>query len=66
MALNRPVNRPANGFAIPEGIPDENSRPYKVEFADLSGVKSLYKVSDARPDKTLGIVLLILELYKGE
>jgi hypothetical protein len=54
----------AAGLSIPEGISDENSKPWIVGFDDINGVPYTFKVSSSNPDRALGVVSLILELYQ--
>ena len=54
----------AAGLGIPEGISDENLKPWVVQFDDINGVSYTFKVSSSNPDRALGVVSLILELYQ--
>ena len=54
----------AKGFGIPKRGPDENKNPWIFEFADANGIKRKFTVVEARPDRSLGIVTIILELIK--
>jgi len=52
------------GFSsIPEGIPDESSKPWLVAFDDINGNAYTFKVSEGNPDRAIGIVVCQLELY---
>jgi hypothetical protein len=53
----------ANGVAIPLGIADASSKPWVVEFLDVVGNCCTFKVARTNPDRTLGIVVCILEKY---
>jgi len=55
----------ASGLSLPRGVPRENTRPWVVSFADLAGKVSKFKVVESDPDRTLGVVILHLELYEG-
>ena len=48
---------------IPVGVSDTASRPWLVEFADIGGRPWRFRVSETNPDRTLGLIVLILELY---
>lgn len=48
------------GFAAPTGTVDKHQKPWIVEFDDLTGERVKFAVQDARPDRTLGIVVLVL------
>ncbi len=54
----------AAGFDLPEGIPEASKRPWVVEFDDIDGVGTIWKVRDAKPDRAIGIIVLMLESYK--
>lgn len=54
----------AHGLAIPRGIADQSARPWVVTFADIEGASRTYKVSQAMPDRALGVVTCMLEAYK--
>lgn len=54
----------AAGLAIPVGVSDPKANPWLVEFTDTAGATYRFKVSEARPDRTLGCVLLALEGWK--
>ncbi len=53
----------ANGLAIPEGIVDATSKPWLVTFNDINGNGYTFKVQQSNPDRTLGLVVCILEFY---
>ena len=52
----------AAGLELPKAQPDQSKNPYIFEFADANGVVRKYIVSQASPDRTLGLVTVILEL----
>jgi len=54
----------AKGFALPQGIADSGSKPWIIEFDDISLNPFKFKVAQSNPDRTLGIVSCLLELYK--
>jgi len=51
-------------IGIPQGIADSGSKPWIVEFLDISGCSYKFKVFKTNPDRTLGIVTCILEPYQ--
>lgn len=53
----------AAGLGFPRGIADSDSRPWRVTFNDINGTEHTFKVSEARPDRALGVVVCILEVY---
>lgn len=52
------------GLALPRNIADGASRPWTVRFADIGGKSHLYKVSEAMPDRAVGVVTCLLEAYR--
>lgn len=51
------------GLALPVGIADSGIKPWIVEFDDINGNPYKFKVSQSNPDRALGLVTLLLELY---
>ena len=52
----------AAGFTdLPIAIADKTSLPWVVGFAGLN-----FKVKESRPDRSLGVVSLILEFYRAD
>lgn len=52
------------GLGLPVGIADAGSKPWVVEFNDINGNPYKFKVSQSNPDRALGLVTLLLELYQ--
>lgn len=52
------------GLGIPVGVADSGSKPWVVEFNDINGNPYKFKVSQSNPDRALGLVMLLLELYQ--
>ena len=53
----------AVGLTLPVGIADISSKPWLIQFDDINGNAFTFKVSQSNPDRTLGIVTCLLELY---
>ena len=53
----------AAGLGIPRGIADSDSRPWRVTFEDSAGIEHTFKVAESRPDRALGVVVCLLEVY---
>ena len=51
------------GLGLPRGIANEKSKPWIVEFNDLRGTPHKFKVFQSNPDRTIGMITLILESY---
>lgn len=51
------------GLSIPIGISDGAKKPWLVEFDDSIGGHYVCKVRNSHPDRALGQVVLILELF---
>ena len=54
----------AAGLGLPEGIADATSKPWVIKFDDINGNPFTFKVQRSSPDRALGIVTCVLELYK--
>jgi hypothetical protein len=54
----------AAGLTLPRGIADSGSKPWVVEFDDINGSAYKFKVSQSNPDRALGLVTCLLELYE--
>ena len=52
------------GLGLPKSIADSSKKPWTVEFEDVNGSSFLFKVSESNPDRTLGIVVCMLEAYE--
>lgn len=52
------------GLGLPQGIADTASKPWIVEFNDINGNPFKFKVSQSNPDRALGLVTCVLELYQ--
>ncbi len=51
--------------SLPEGIADASSPPWLAAFAGVSTVSQTYKVKASMPDRTLGVVTMVLEFWNG-
>lgn len=54
----------AAGFDIPVKISDKTKNVWKFEINDINGNPFTYTVAEIPPDRTLGIVNILLEFYK--
>lgn len=54
----------AIGLTLPRGISDSGIKPWVVQFDDINGNPFKFKVSQSNPDRAIGVVNLILELYQ--
>jgi len=52
------------GLGLPRGIADSGSKPWIVEFDDINGNPYKFKVSQSNPDRAIGLVTCLLELYQ--
>ena len=53
----------AAGLTLPRGIADAGIKPWIVQFNDINGNPFTFKVSQSNPDRALGLITLMLELY---
>jgi len=55
----------AAGFTeLPVAVSDSSKKPWTISFNDINGNTYLFKVEQSNPDRALGIVALLLELYE--
>jgi len=54
----------AASLGMPRGSGDTKEKPWTVSFDDSEGNAQTFAVFEARPDKTMGIVVCMLEVYK--
>jgi hypothetical protein len=52
-----------NNLGIPKAIADDTSKPWIVAFDDLRGNTFTFKVKESNPDRTVDLVVCILETY---
>lgn len=51
---------------LPKAEPESGARPWSVVFEDLTAAPTTWKVVEVRPDRALGVVVLLLEAYDAE
>jgi hypothetical protein len=51
------------GKGLPVGIADAASKPWLVVFDDINGTPYTFKVAQSNPDRAIGLVTLLLEIY---
>jgi hypothetical protein len=49
----------------PVGVSDPASRPWVVAFTDVAGHSEKFKVRETIPDRTLGVIVCVLEQWSG-
>lgn len=52
------------GLSLPVGIADSRKKPWVVLFRDINGNNHKFKVAQSNPDRTIGVVSCILEIYQ--
>ncbi|MCH9712754.1 MAG: hypothetical protein K0U20_09040 [Proteobacteria bacterium] len=53
------------GFTeLPKSIADSASKPWLITFDDINGNTNTFKISQSNPDRTIGMIVCILEFYK--
>lgn len=52
------------GLGIPVAVPESSRKPWLVMFDDINGHSHTFKVSEAMPDRAIGIVTCMLETYR--
>lgn len=65
IALNiSSINKAFPGKELPRGIANSSMKPWLVEFYDVNENNHKFKISESNPDRALGIITCILELYE--
>jgi hypothetical protein len=49
---------------FPEAIAETNRNPWIVKFNDINGVPYTFRVVSTEPDRALGLLVCILEIFK--
>ena len=52
------------GLGLPQGTADATQKPWLIAFNDINGNAFTFKVMQSNPDRALGLVSCILELYQ--
>ena len=52
------------GLGLPQGIADAAIKPWLIEFDDINGNPYKFKVQQSNPDRAIGLVTCLLELYE--
>ncbi|MBL9108083.1 MAG: hypothetical protein JNM74_02385 [Myxococcales bacterium] len=52
------------GTGLPSNVVDKGLKPWLVRFADIGGTPHVFKVSQTHPDRTVGVIVCELEVYK--
>lgn len=50
---------------LPTAVPERDRKPWIVTFADVTLAAASWKVVEVRPDRALGVVVLIVEGYRA-
>ncbi len=48
---------------IPRGIADNSMKPWLVDFDGINGLPYKFKIQQSNPDRALGVVTCLLEVY---
>lgn len=49
---------------LPEAVAESSRKPWLATFADSQGVSGTWKVIEVLPDRAVGVVVLLLEVFK--
>lgn len=53
----------AAGLSMPRQVADETGKPWRVTFDDIDGSSHTFTVLEPKPDRAIGILVLLLEAY---
>ncbi len=51
------------GLAMPFGVSDPASKPWRITFDDINGATHDFKIAEADPDRSIGALICTLEGY---
>ena len=51
-------------FGLPRGIADSDSKPWIATFLDIGGLPHTFKIIQSNPDRALGVLSCLLEIYE--
>lgn len=51
------------GKGLPVGVADAAIKPWLAAFDDINGTPYTFKVAQSNPDRVIGLVTLLLEIY---
>lgn len=54
----------AAGLGLPTNISNAAKKPWVIEFNDINGGAHKFKVQEGNPDRAIGLIICMLELYK--
>ena len=52
------------GLGLPYGVADGAGKPWLVAFDDVNGNPYTFKIVESNPDRALGLVSCLLEIYE--
>ena len=50
---------------LPVGVTSASAKPWRVSFADARGRLQTWKVVETQPDRTLGVIVCFLEIWRS-
>lgn len=51
------------GLGLPTAVASKSSKPWLVTFDDINGAAHTFKVSEVLPDRAIGVVVCMLQVY---
>jgi hypothetical protein len=54
----------AAGLGLPKAIADTASKPWLFVFDDIAGSSHVFCAREVKPDRAVGLVVVMLEIYK--
>jgi hypothetical protein len=53
------------GLGIPSAVADKSSKPWRITFDDIGGTAHTFKVAAVMPDRMIGVVVCMLQVYQS-
>jgi len=57
------INDGLPGLGLPHGVTDADVKPWVVRFNDINGAEYTFKIVKSMPDRALGLLSCVLEVY---
>ncbi len=54
----------AAGLTLPYGVASAAGKPWRVTFDDIHGTAYTFKIAETMPDRTIGVIVCLLEAYR--
>jgi len=64
VAFNMALLKSSGFYSLPVSVADTSKKPWIVDFDDINGSAHKFKVIESQPDRTLGMIVCLLSIYR--